>query len=81
MQIWIERIKEISQKYSLSPEKSTILENSVFYILIGLASETDFADEITLHLGLSSIVSEQITEEIQRRLENKIKLERKRVKI
>jgi len=66
--VWEERTEEIAKKYSLNELQTDSLTNNVLYILIGLENPDNFLDTIVAELGISRLLAEQITEDLEVRV-------------
>src|SRR4051812_12769858 len=61
---WHSRVKEISQKYSLSPAQTDALEYEVLFILVGMDSEDNLTANIEKQLSVSHLLAGQMSEEV-----------------
>lgn len=68
--IWMERVNEISKKYSLSEDQSKMLSENVFFALVGLQKPDQFEKNIVDDMGISRLLSEQIILDIENRIFN-----------
>ncbi|MFZ2621215.1 MAG: hypothetical protein WAX85_01825 [Minisyncoccia bacterium] len=66
--VWESRTTEIAKKYALNPIQTDGLINSVLFILIGLDKPDDFLERIINDLGISSLLAEQILEDVNNRV-------------
>lgn len=65
---WQDRIEELALKYSLTEEQKSALFTEVLLVLTATTSEEELAESIENELGVSSILAEQLTEEIGERI-------------
>jgi hypothetical protein len=61
---WQKKIDSISKKYSLHIDQEGDLQTETFLVMLGLENSDDFQKNLTQNLGLSSLVSVQVTQEI-----------------
>jgi hypothetical protein len=65
---WEQKTKEIAIKYSLNSDQTEYLLDCVFYTLIGLDNIKDLAESLKDDLALSDVISEQITDDLGKRI-------------
>jgi hypothetical protein len=65
---WRKRVKEIGQKYTLTPDQISSLEYEVLFVLIGMEPEEDLVANIQKEVSVSSIIAEQISEDVSTRI-------------
>lgn len=71
---WEQRTRDVANKYSLSPDKIELLVDSVFFVIIGADKIEDLPKSMKVELALSDIVTEQVMEDLLKRVfENAIK--------
>lgn len=58
--VWPKRVGEIALKYSLTEEQTTILQNLVLFVIIGVEEPETFAYSVEKELGISKLLAEQI---------------------
>lgn len=68
--VWIERVGEISKKYSLSEDQSKMLSQNVFFALVGLQNPEQLEENVSRDLGISKIIAEQILLDVENRIFN-----------
>jgi Ran GTPase-activating protein (RanGAP) involved in mRNA processing and transport len=66
--IWEQRVIDIAQKYSLNETQKEDLINLVLLIIVGLNPTDELKDNIASDLSVSEIVSEQIIEDLNKRV-------------
>lgn len=65
---WIEKVQEISVKYSLPEEGKKILVSEILLILMNLEEKEGLTNTLEHDLGISTILAEQLTEEVSNRI-------------
>ncbi|MHB1316599.1 MAG: hypothetical protein ACYCZW_01945 [Minisyncoccota bacterium] len=65
---WESKLREISLKYSLTENQTDTLSFEVLLVLLAISSEEDLSENIKTELGVSGILAEQLTEEINQRI-------------
>lgn len=65
---WKPRIEELALKYSLTEEQKNALTTEVLLILVAIVPEDELAENIKNELAVSSILAEQLSEEIGERI-------------
>lgn len=66
--IWEDRVRDASLKYGLSNEQTEVLIDDVLFVLIGVDKPEELPDRIKADLGVSSLLTEQIVDELERRV-------------
>ena len=67
-QAWQDRTKEIATKYSLNPVQTENLTDEVLKVLLDRQNKTNFAESLTTSLGISKLLSGQISEDSEVRV-------------
>ncbi len=65
---WENRVNEISKKYGLDAKQSEALSNNTMLLLVGLSDPENLTKNIEEDLGVSSLLSEQIFEDLEKRV-------------
>lgn len=65
---WLKRVREIGQKYSLTVEQIDSLGYEILFTFLNLQSPDLLNETIEEELDISSILAEQIVEEIEERI-------------
>lgn len=65
---WTKRVGEIVLKYSLTPDQSTVLQNLILFVLIGVEDKSNFTQTVEKNLNISNLLAEQISKEIEVRV-------------
>ena len=61
---WQDKIRQLGKKYSLHIDQIGILENQTFIVLLGLEDPDGFQNNLTTGLGITSLIAQQISIEI-----------------
>jgi len=65
---WEPKVEEIGAKYSLTKDQIIDIGYEVLFVLVGMEPEEDLSENIEIELNVSSILSDQIAEEIESRI-------------
>jgi hypothetical protein len=68
--VWLDKTREIAQKYSLTESQAELCIKQVLYVLIGLLDGQHMIDTFVSDLDVSIILGTQIIEDIEKRIFN-----------
>lgn len=66
--VWMERVEEIAQKYSLNQTQTESLADDTLFVLVGLEKPEDFSQTIVEELKISKLLAEQIIADVENRV-------------
>ncbi|MFZ2522009.1 MAG: hypothetical protein WAX44_01935 [Minisyncoccia bacterium] len=66
--VWENRVREVSQKYGLTPEQTENLIDDVLFVIIGQDDQNQLLSNLKETHGFSPILSEQIFEDLDKRV-------------
>ncbi len=67
---WESKVNDIGKKYSLTDDQVVDIGYEVLFVLVGMEPQEDLSANVESELGVSSILSDQIAEEIGSRIIN-----------
>ncbi len=65
---WKKRVGEITAKYSLDKKQSASLQYEILFVVVGMEPEEALAKNIETEIGVSSLLAEQLSKDIEDRL-------------